>query len=192
MLWVKLVFVLVIWGALASPGWALSVVQKNFDQLVQEAEVVLVGTVHGMTGKKLEPSGVIVTDILLGELKVVKGGHAEQTYTLQVLGGTYGEENLKVSGAPHFETGETYVVFVRGNTKEIFPLVGVTQGKFRVIVDPSTNAEIVVDAKNRAITKILKSHKIMTDSLDASTDHAKESRMTFSEFIEEIESRISE
>jgi len=81
---------------------------------------------------------------------------------------------------------------MRGNTKEIFPFVGVTQGKFRVIVDPSTDAEIVVDANNRAITRILKSHTIMTDSLDSSSAHAEESRMTLPEFIEEIESRISD
>jgi len=186
---VRLIFVLVIWGALTSSGWALSMVQKNFDQLVQEAELVLVGTVQGMTGKKLEPSAVIVTDILFGDLNVVKGVHTEETYILQVLGGTSGEENLTVSGAPQFKNGETYVVFVRGNTKEAFPLVGVTQGKFRVIFDSSTDTEIVVDENNRPITRILKSHKIMTD---ASTDHAQESRMTLPEFIEEIESRMSQ
>ena len=58
--------------------------------------------------------------------------------------------------------------------------------------DPVTDAEVVVDGNNRTVTRNLRSHKNITKPIDPPADHAEEPKITLSEFIEEIERRISE
>jgi hypothetical protein len=117
---------------------------KDFDQLVVEAEQILVGTVTAMQARK-EPTGVIVTEVTFANPRIVKGPDVGAT-TLTVLGGTVGLETLKVGGVPSFQMGMRYLVFMAGNGAAIFPVVGGDQGLFQVMQDPASGADLLLNA----------------------------------------------
>ena len=52
---------------LSAPAFALIAIPKNFDQLVSEAETILVGTVEEKQGHRLS-TGAIATYITLGNI----------------------------------------------------------------------------------------------------------------------------
>ena len=147
---------------LSALTFALTAIPKNFDQLVSEAELILVGTVEETQGHRLS-TGTIVTYITLGNIEAVKGDHLEQVYTLQVLGGTVGEEHFVIAGAPSFEKGGTYLLFIKGNGTIMFPLVGVDHGKFHIRQDPNTGTQVLYNAKGHIVVDIV-GNEIVTRS----------------------------
>ena len=147
---------------LSAPAFALTAIPKNFDELVSEAELILVGTVEGEQGHRL-PTGAIVTYITLANVEAIKGDHSGVTYTLQVLGGTVGKEHFVIAGAPRFERGGTYLLFIKGNGTVMFPLVGVDHGKFHIRHDPNTETQILYDAQGRVVIDII-GNEIVTGS----------------------------
>jgi hypothetical protein len=118
---------------LAAPAAPHSFIAKAFDDLVSEADHILVGIVTGNESRWVT-SGAIVTDIHLSVLRDLKGG-VRGSISLLVLGGTVGDTTLEVAGFPAFPVGQTYVLFVKDNGTTILPLVGGNQGVFRVLKD---------------------------------------------------------
>lgn len=143
-----------LWVLLTIPAglaWGTTFAAKNFDQLVTEAEQVFIGTVTATQSRRLA-SGAIVTDVTFSSLRVLKGGGALEEIVLQVLGGTVGDETLRMAGVPEFGMGVRYLVFSKGNGTVIFPVVGGDQGLFQVKRDPTTGVDLVFDATGMAIT----------------------------------------
>ena len=158
---------------LPSSGVAVVAKDKDFAALVAEADLIFVGTVHEMHGRKLA-QGMIVTDIWLDIRDVIKGAHHDDTYALQILGGVVDHEHLHVPGAPVFEEGETYTLFVKDNGTVMFPLVGVTQGQFRVQRDPSSETEFLVAADGRLVVGIDENNTVLTEPSDHPVAHRGE------------------
>ena len=127
--------------------YGLSAVSRGFDELVQLADVVIVGTV-GNVRSELTQSDLdqnIVSFVSFNKLEVVKGQVSGQDYTLQVPGGIVGRFAQDYPGVPQFRIGQRYVVFVRGNHTDLFPVVGITQGVFRVLTDAQGQRVVVRD-----------------------------------------------
>ncbi len=139
---------------LSTSALGVTAIPKNFDQLVSEAEMILVGTVEDTQGHH-RATGTIVTDITLGNIEAAKGEHTESTYTLQVLGGTVGQEHFVIAGAPSFEKGGNYLLFIKGNGTVMFPLVGVDHGKFHIRDDPRTGKQILYDSLGDVVVDII-------------------------------------
>ena len=157
-----------VWGWSPSID-ALVAIEKDFDQLVSEADLILVGTVIALEGKRLS-NGAITTHITFNDINVVKGKIAYSTYTLEMLGGTVGREHFDIPGAPTFTQGETYVLFIKGNSSSMFPLVGATQGQFNVRHDHTGETAVLLDTHNRVITGIDSNNAIVTE--ESVTSHA--------------------
>jgi hypothetical protein len=128
---------------------AASFVEKTFDQLVGEADDIVVGTVESAAGRRTA-SGAIVTDVALTVHVSVKG-QAMERLVLQVLGGTVGAATLEVVGSPRFVVGQTYVIFAADNGRVILPLVGGDQGLFQVRRDVRTGEALVFTADGRPV-----------------------------------------
>ena len=132
---------------LSAPAQGLSVVPRPFDDLVQLADVIMVGTVqdvHSEFGNDgLDQN--IFSFVRFRELQVIKGQITTEQYTLQVPGGVVGRIAQDYPGVPPFHTGQRYVVFVRGNNRVFFPVVGITQGLFRVLTDKQGRQVVVRD-----------------------------------------------
>ena len=152
----------------ATPSQALVSIPKNFSQLVDEAEHVLVGTVESLDGVRLD-SGTIATDITLADLESVKGEHDEETYTVRMLGGTVGDESFVIAGAPTFQRGWRYLLFVKGNGSVMIPLVGADQGMFSVRRDYATGQEHLYATHGEIVTAI-QENEVVTHNLKALTN----------------------
>ena len=123
---------------------ALSVAPRGFDEVVALADLVIVGTVYTQQSRFDAPDQAhISTYVTLRDLEVVKGTLDEAQYTLRIAGGVVGDRAEAYPGLPQFVTGQRYVLFVRGNHRDLFPVVGIHQGVYRVVKD-GTGREVVL------------------------------------------------
>ena len=123
---------------ICTPAHGLTVVSRSFDELVQLADLVLAGTVkevHCQFADDGLDQNTIFSYVTLSDLKVVKGRFAPSEYVLRVPGGVIGRFAQDYPGVPTFQTGQSYVVFIRGNRRDFFPVVGIGQGVFRILTD---------------------------------------------------------
>lgn len=106
----------------------------SLDQLTDRAAAIVVSTV---TGRRAEwehygSSRLIITKVTMEVEQTLKGS-APRTLTVEVLGGTIGDETLRVSHVPEFRVGERDVLFLNNAPHAVSPLVGSDQGRFRVM-----------------------------------------------------------
>lgn len=129
----------VVAGSLSAS--AMVVAQRDFADLVARAEQIVVGTVTAVREAD-DGVGAPATYVTFSELRVVKGD-ARDTLTLRFYGGTSGSVVVHIPDMPTFAVGERAVLFVAGNGRDVCPLVGVWQGRFRVRFDASRGADVV-------------------------------------------------
>ncbi len=147
-----LVVVLGVW-----PGRALgtSVIELSFKQLVQEAELILVGTVMAMSAEWEAESETSYTLVTFSQLEVLKGDEGRSEVTLQVMGGPTPEgETLELVGTPQFRLGERAVVFSAGNGRDAVPLVGLWQGVYRLRYDGERQEEAVYNHAGQPVSEV--------------------------------------
>ena len=127
--------------AVTLPASAMVVVERDFADLVARAEQIVVGTVTEVRDAD-DPAGAPATYVTLSELRVVKGG-ARDTLTLRFYGGTSGSVAVHIPDMPTFAVGDRAVLFIAGNGRDVCPLVGVWQGRFRVRFDSTRGVDVV-------------------------------------------------
>lgn len=123
----------------ASGSPAASLFRVPLGRASRAAKSVVVGTVLSTSARlAVAPSGQprIFTDVRLGDLAVAAGDSPGRTVLLSVIGGTLGGRTLMVAGAPVFEPGRRYVLFLAPG-EPFTGLAGWTQGQFRVERDPA-------------------------------------------------------
>lgn len=129
--------------ALASMARATTLMEESFEDLVSKADGILIGTVDDIrAGRGADQD--IYTFVTLTQLEVVKGSYSQNAFTLRILGGELNDEGLHIEGAPQFDLHERVMVFLRGNGESMVPIVGWTQGVFR-LPDDSGSASAVLD-----------------------------------------------
>jgi hypothetical protein len=137
-------FALAVLLGLSRTAAPTSVVAPTFDELVARAESVFVGRVVALRSTWVDSRAgrAIVTDVTFAIEQTVKGTvYAERS--LEFLGGTVGDDTLRVSGMPEFHVGDRDVLFVSDTGRPVSPLVGFMYGRFRVLRDPRTGIELV-------------------------------------------------
>ncbi|HRD68024.1 MAG TPA: hypothetical protein PKY50_17945 [Candidatus Competibacter sp.] len=122
---------------------ATTLLHKNLDDLSAEAENIVVGTV-AKTESTYGTDKSIYTFVTIADIDSIKGQAKESELVLRFNGGQVGEDIHEVVGSPYFKTNEKVVLFVRGNGRSLIPLVGWTQGVFRVVADQK-GGNIVTD-----------------------------------------------
>ena len=132
---------------------AISFEARDFDALAGEAEQIVIGTVTA-TNPRRTGEREIVTDYRFDDLKILKGMVPTGSLTLTMLGGTVGTDTLAVAGAPKFQRGKRYLVFVTGNGSVMFPLVGGHQGIFQMRTDAASGVSRVHDHTGRPMTRL--------------------------------------
>lgn len=143
----------------ARPGYATTVPYKSFDQLVREAEGIIVGTVQQVESS-YDPTQEIYTFVTLGQLSVLHGSYHQPTFVLRLKGGQVDQDILTVHGSPRLRPKDRVVLFVRGNGRAIVPVVGWTQGVFRILADAATGRAVVSDHEGNRILGLKGSHLI--------------------------------
>lgn len=122
---------------------ALTAVPRPFAELVQEAEVIVVATVAGLESAWSADGAAIHTTVRLVDLELIKGEVPAVPYELRLAGGVVGDTAQTYPGMPRLVAGERYLLFVRGNLREFFPLVGAYQGLYRVLTDADGESRVL-------------------------------------------------
>jgi hypothetical protein len=133
---------------MCTPAHGLSVVSRSFDELVQRADLVLVGTVSEVHSEFADgglDQNTIFSYVNFSDLQVVKGQVSNEPYVLRVPGGVVGRFAQDYPGIPAFQTGQRYLVFIRGNQHDFFPVVGINQGVFRILSNAQGQQVVVRD-----------------------------------------------
>lgn len=140
-----LALIIFILPLLQGPAQAATFAEKNLAQLVAEAEQIFVGTVSSLQSRRA-PGGAIVTDVRFSNLQLLKGGDAGADIVLLVLGGEVDGVRLEIPGLPQFQPDTRYLVFSRGNGKDMFPVVGGPAGLFQIAAGPPGAGPVVLTA----------------------------------------------
>ena len=173
--------ILVVGLLLATPSHGLTVVPRSFDELVQLADTVIVGTVQDVHSEFADNglSQNILSFVTFDELQEIKGRVPTQQYTLQVPGGVVGRVAQDYPGIPLFQAGQRYVMFIRGNHRDFFPVVGITQGVYRVLTNGQGRKVVVRDdVANRA-------------GLNRALSTVTRTAPTLDSFVQDIRDRLS-
>ena len=133
-----------------SPLGATSVTPPTFKQLTHRAEAIFRGEVTTLRTELVThaDSRAIFTYVTFRIQEILKGTlpadvGAEQTVTLEFLGGTVGDLTMDVVGIPRFSIGQTELLFVEKNGQQICPLVAMMFGRFRIQRHATTGEEFI-------------------------------------------------
>jgi hypothetical protein len=122
------------------------VADETFSDLVYKADIIAVGTVTGVQERWDATRQAPFTDVTFSHLTVLKGTPEGETITLEILGGHLPNGDvMSIAGVPQFGIGEKNVVFSAGNHRDFCPLVGIWQGRLKVLFDPQRGVETVSD-----------------------------------------------
>ncbi len=134
---------------------ATTVIPPTFDELVAQAELIFQGTVTDVQSQWVGEGGQrhIVSYVTVQVDDSIKGNPGK-SYTMQMLGGTVGDQTMEVSDSPKFKVGDRDILFVEHNGTQFIPLVGIMHGRFRVEQDSTTGADVVKSDKGRAVTDL--------------------------------------
>ncbi len=99
--------------------------------LVENSTLVFVGRLLGKDVEK-DDRGLIFTRNKFEIEKLIIGTFKEKSITLTTLGGTLGDQTLRVSHMPVFVEGRQYVIFTDTNRTTYDPITGNQDGVFLV------------------------------------------------------------
>lgn len=131
-------------AAMASPpARATIIVPQSVEEMTYRATAVVRAVpIAGSTLSFVNTDGVIVTQLNFTVLEVLGGdpGPGSQI-TVEILGGSVGDETLTIDQNSRFVEGEQVVLFLcRDNSVSPFVVLDLSAGKFEVAVDPDTMA----------------------------------------------------
>ena len=65
-----------------------------------------------------------------------------------------GDRTQRIVGMPEFHAGDIEILFVRGNHTDLCPLVGMQQGRFRVVKNAADGREQIYFHNGAALTDV--------------------------------------
>lgn len=132
-------------GSIASR--ATTVVPPEFTELVQGSDYVIRGRVVAVRNEVRPQAGRDVPFTLVDvQVKQVIAGEAPERVTLEMLGGTTADGELRVEGVPRFTVGDESILFVQGNGRNFYPLTAAAHGLYPVKFDKKLAREYVARA----------------------------------------------
>ncbi len=132
---------------------ATTIPYKSLDDLVREADAIVSGRV-AQVESKYSPDKEIFTFVTFDQLEVLGGSYTGSSLTLRFLGGKIDNDISQVVGSPTFAVDDKVVLFVHGNGRYMVPLVGWTQGVFRIGEDAATGQLAVRDHEGNRVLGI--------------------------------------
>lgn len=157
-----------LFSALAffGPGLrATTVIPPSFPDLVEKAEAIYRGRVTAVESRHVDrPDGarVIKTFVTVAIDKVLKGA-AQNTITLEMLGGRIGDDSLLITGMPKFTVGAEEFVFVQRNGAQFCPLVAMMHGRYRVLHDAAQSRDYIARDNRLPLTDLAEVGLPMTE-----------------------------
>ena len=133
-----ILFAVMMMFSAATPLWATTVVQMDFDNQAIKADIVIVGTLIGSEtsqwhGYPCTKARVAVNEVIAGSLT---GNEVELIEP--------GAGRFHVVGAKHLQNGEIYLLFLEKSPEGPYLLVGFNQGAHLVTVEKTTARKVVL------------------------------------------------
>jgi hypothetical protein len=178
-----LVLAAIALGAWGQPAGATSVAAKGLRDLTAEADAIFVATVSQVQSRWVDDrrSGIETLVTFTDVMPLL--GAAEDELTLRFSGGSVDGVREEFVGVPRFAPGERVVLFTRQGHR-VSPVVGFSQGCFRVLEGPS--GPVVVTAEGRPVHEVGGEHVDAGGAAGETADAAAEA-MPLAEFIESVE-----
>lgn len=139
--------------------FATTLLYKTFDELIMEADGIIIGTVTDIQAH-VDETGDIYTFVMLNDLDIIYGDFGGKEFTIRLEGGQIENQGLHVVGSPDFRRKERVVLFVTGNGREIVPLVGWSQGLYRVSTDQKYRRDVITDSDGNRVFGIQNGHLV--------------------------------
>jgi len=128
------------------------------------------------------------------EVTQVVAGRPPSPLVLEVLGGKLGDRELAIAGTPKFQVGEESILFVQGNGQQIYPLVRMMHGLYRVQRDRAKGREYVTRSNGKPLSDIsevsLPMHAAGEPTPERSQASAK--ALTPDDFVQKIRAHATE
>ena len=132
---------------------ATTLVPLSFEEVVAKAEWIVSGRVTEIAYEMTDDREHIYTYVTLAEVVTLEGSQVQDgTMTIRLSGGHVGDEHCLFVGMPEFSVGQKVFLFVHQNGDAICPLVGWTQGYFRVVEEGAR--EVVKDYSRNPVVGI--------------------------------------
>lgn len=179
---VTVLFVLGLWSA----AWGTTVLAMTLDQQVQSSDRIVRGRVEAVTNIETRNRGRIVpyTEVRVAVRETLKA-KALPLVSFRILGGTLPDgTTVRVHGAPSFKPGEDVCLMLREDTSLDVPIVGFSQGCYRLKADPIVGMR-VTSSEGLPITG-LSSRGLVLRADRASADAA----LSWTQFRQMIEERL--
>ena len=128
----RLLLALGLSAVMANTAQATVVPAVGLDQMISDAELIVRGEVAEVEARWSDDGATIYTYVTLSGVTVIHG-QLFGPLTLRFEGGEIGDQRLEVDGMPTFRKGEEEILFVRANQVAASPVVGLFQGRFKVV-----------------------------------------------------------
>jgi hypothetical protein len=126
-----------------APAEAITVVPITFEELVAESTAVVYARVADVRGRWTADRRSIESLVTLESLRYLKGDLGDEV-TMRLPGGEAAGLLQVLPGAPVLRAGDLVVLFLGARGPAIPSPVGLTQGVFRVTVDPRDGTALVM------------------------------------------------
>ena len=156
----------------------------TFDQLVADAGsfVLTVVLETKSVWRQLPQKRVIVTEVTVRVDRTLKGG-ADAVMTLTLLGGTVGDVTQRAAGVPRFLVGDTDVLFLAASRSVVSPIVGMSRGRFRVVMGHGGAGRYVANSGLQPI-------RAVSEYAHPTKLGAGDRALTLDEFINTVNARL--
>jgi hypothetical protein len=134
---------------------ATTVIQPTFEEMVGSADYVVRVVVKSVESSWREdatrPGQSYIGSNITLDVREVITGTPPSPLVLDVVGGRVGKDELNVTGTPKLKVGQECILFVRGNGRTFFPVIGLKHGYFPVRRDARTGDAQVLRADGRLL-----------------------------------------
>ncbi len=141
--------------ALASMSRATTIIAPDFDRMVGESDCIVRAVVKSVTSEWRDnpdrPGHPYIATLVELEVKQVIKGTPPSPLVLDLVGGRIGDKELTIDGAPRFTVGQESILFVKGNGRQIIPLVGMSHGHYPLRHDKLTGHEQVTRSNGQPL-----------------------------------------
>lgn len=120
--------------AVSTPAWATLMLAADLETLARRSDAIVRGKAVRSVSVATADGQQIQTITTVRVAASLKGGVGE-TVEVRTPGGTLGDLEQRVAGAPEFEEGQEVVVFLHRASERHFAVEGLGLGKFDVIRD---------------------------------------------------------
>ena len=177
------------WGLWAGRMAATTVVPPQFPSLVSQSDYIVRAVVKSVRAEfETTGRGKKIHTFVELDVREVIAGTPPSPLVLRLLGGKVGEMEMIVDDAPKFQVGDEDILFVKGNGRMAYPLVGIMHGRYPVKTDAATNRRYIARSNGEPVQSTAEMSQPMAAS--AGTPQQRQARaaqaLTPEQFISQI------